>query len=222
MRGRLPRRLGRSPVSRREAGAAPSAWAILLTLLLASCATVPRGSAPPIDPELAWSDRRPQLQALPEWNLSGRISVTGPDGVWNARLQWTQHDDAYDIFFMTPFGQRIARLHGGRSGVVLDMPDQAPLQAATAGELLAASFGWSAPVEALRYWVLGAPQPRAAAATRLDEHGRLLQLEQDGWRIDYPQYTRVGGAVGELPRRLTMEGPPLRIRLVVDGWGLGE
>jgi outer membrane lipoprotein LolB len=162
------------------------------------------------------------LQELQAWDLSGRISVTGPEGAWNARIQWTQQGDAYDIYFMTPFGQSMARLEGGRSGVVLQMPDQEPLSAATAEELLATSFGWSAPVEALRYWILGAPQPQQDAQTRLDDRGRLLRLEQDGWRIDYPQYTGVGGAIGDLPRRLTLDGPPLRIRLVVDDWGVGE
>lgn len=175
-----------------------------------------------IDPDLAWSGRSVRLQEMQAWDFSGRISVSGPEGSWNARIQWTQQGDAYDIYFMTPFGQRIARLEGGQTGVVLQLPDKEPLRAATAEELLATTFGWSAPVQALRYWVLGAPRPRQVAASRLDERGRLLRLEQDGWRIDYPQYTAVGGAMGDLPRRLTLEAPPLSIRLVVDSWGGGE
>ena len=196
---------------------------ILLAAGLASCASLSGGpSPPPVHPDVAWSGRRLQLQQMQAWDFSGRISVTGPDGSWNARVQWMQQGDAYDIYFMTPFGQRMARLEGGRSGVVLELPDQEPVRAATAEELLASSFGWSAPVDALRYWVLGAPAPRQDAVTRLDDRGRLLGLEQDGWRIEYPQYTAVAGAIGELPRKLTLEGPPLRIRLVVDSWSLGE
>lgn len=196
---------------------------LLPAVLLASCASLSGGPSPPIgDPELAWSARRPQLQGLQAWNFSGRISVTGPDGAWNARIRWMQQGEAYDIYFMTPFGQSMARLEGGRAGVVLLMPDREPLRAVTAEELLASSFGWSAPVEALRYWVLGAPQPLKDAAIRLDDRGRLLRLEQEGWRIDYPQYAGVAdGAIGDMPRRLTLEGPPLRIRLVVDAWGIG-
>lgn len=205
------------------AGALCLAPGLLLVFLLASCASLSGGpSLPPADPELAWSGRKLHLQGLQEWYFSGRISVTGPEGAWNARIQWSQQGEDYDIFFMTPFGQSMARLNGGRSGVVLQMPDQEPLAAATAEELLAASFGWSAPLEALRYWILGAPQPLGDASTRLDDRGRLLRLEQEGWRIDYPQYAGVGGAIGEMPRRLTLEGAPLRIRLVVDEWSVVE
>jgi outer membrane lipoprotein LolB len=198
-------------------------WVILFTAVLASCATVPGGPQPPrISADAVWSERRLHLQEMQSWDFSGRISVTGPDGSWNARIHWTQQGDAYDIYFMSLFGQRVARLEGDRSGVVLQLPEKEPLRALTAEELLASSFGWSAPVDALRYWILGTPQPGSAAETRLDERGRLLRLDQDGWRIEYPQYSGVGGTVGDLPKKLMLDGSPLRIRLVVDAWGIGE
>jgi len=193
------------------------------SVVLVSCASLPGAPpAPGIDPELVWSTQRQRLQEVRAWDLSGRISVTGPDGSWSARIQWTQREDAYDIYFMTPLGQRMALLEGGHDGVTLRFPDREPVQAATAEELLQTSFGWSAPVAALRYWILGTPEPRQSAATRLDGRGRLQQLEQDGWRIEYPQYAAVSAAVGELPRKLNLDGPPLRIRLVVDSWALEE
>jgi outer membrane lipoprotein LolB len=121
---------------------------------------------------------------------------------------------------MSPFGQRMAWLQGDRSGVMLRLPDKEPLQAATAEELLAANFGWSAPVGALRYWVLGAPQPGREAETTLDDYGRLLRLRQDDWRIEFPQYV-ASAAAGDLPRKLVLDGATLRIRLVVDAWYVG-
>ncbi|MCC6207197.1 MAG: outer membrane lipoprotein LolB [Gammaproteobacteria bacterium] len=196
--------------------------AILLSLLVVSCASVPGGtSLSRADAETAWFARKEMLQAVRTWDISGRISVSGPDGSWNARIHWSQRGDVYDIDFMSLFGQRVAQLEGGDGGVVLRLPDQNPQQAATAGELLAESFGWSAPVDSLRYWILGIPQPRYQAVTRLDDLGRLSRLEQQGWNVEYPQYTAVGGDPRDLPRKLMLEGEPLRIRLVIDSWNLG-
>lgn len=175
---------------------------------------------PRADAEAAWSARQAVLREVRAWDLSGRISVSGPDGSWNARIRWSQRGDAYDIDFLSLFGQQVARLEGSDGDVVLRLPDQEPRRAATAGELLSAGFGWSAPVDALRYWILGLPRPHREAVTRLDGHGRLSRLEQEGWSVDYPQYTAVGADPGDLPRRLTLEGAPVRIRLVVDHWDL--
>jgi outer membrane lipoprotein LolB len=218
IRPRLVRRLpagGRRPPSSLPALIA----VILLTAVLAACASLPRPPAPP-DAAARWVARQAQLQGLQSWELSGRISVSGPEGSWNARIRWTQRGDAYDIYFMSPFGQRMAWLEGSRFGVMLQLPDKEPLRAATAEELLAANFGWSAPVAALRHWMLGVPQPDSEAATGLDDHGRLLDLRQDGWHIEYPQYMASGAAIGELPRKLVLDGASLRIRLVVDAWDL--
>jgi outer membrane lipoprotein LolB len=196
---------------------------ILLPLLVVSCASVPDGpSLPHADTDTAWSARRAALEGMRAWDFSGRISVSGPEGSWNARIRWTQRGDAYDIDFMSLFGQRVARMESSGGAVALQLPNEEPLRAATAGELLAASFGWSAPVDALRYWVLGTPQPRHEATTWLDGRGRLSRLEQEGWRIEYPQYIGVGGAAGDLPRKLTLEGASLSIRLVIDDWYLAE
>lgn len=195
----------------------------LLSLLAVSCASVPGGgpSLSRADAEAAWSARQAMLREVRAWDLSGRISVSGPDGSWNARIRWSQRGDTYDIDFLSLFGQQVARLEGSGEDVVLRLPDQEPQRAATAGELLAISFGWSAPLDALRYWILGLPRPHTPAATRLDERGRLSRLEQEGWSVDYPQYTAVGADPGDLPRRLMLEGAPARIRLVVDSWDLG-
>lgn len=197
--------------------------AILCAAVLASCATLPgEQSSPDIVPDVAWQGRKLRLQEMQAWDFSGRISATGPEGSWSARIHWAQAGDAYDIHFSSLFGQRIAMLEGDRSGVMLQLPEGEPLRAPAAEELLETTFGWSAPVAALRYWILGVPQPEADAVTRLDAQGRLARLEQEGWQVEYPQYVAVGAAGGDLPRKITLNGAPARIRLVVDRWNVGE
>ncbi len=65
----------------------------------------------------------------------------------------------------------------------------------------------------------GAPAPRFARdIPEFDAWGRLVGLDQEGWRVDYAQYAAGDGL--ELPRRMTLDHPRLRIRLVIDEWSL--
>ena len=53
-----------------------------------------------------------------------------------------------------------------------------------------------------------------------DEQGRLASFEQLGWQVSYGQYRTVGER--ELPRRVTVERPGYRVRLVISEWQLPE
>jgi outer membrane lipoprotein LolB len=68
----------------------------------------------------------------------------------------------------------------------------------------------------MRYWMLGVPDPADEAATTLDDANALVLLQQRGWTIEYGAY----GSAGEtsLPRKLTMEGDGVRVRVIVDRW----
>jgi outer membrane lipoprotein LolB len=77
-------------------------------------------------------------------------------------------------------------------------------------------LGFDPPIDSLRYWVLGVPEPGHPAQETLDAQQRLAALEQDGWQIQYTDYMSVGGEW--LPSKLTLQRQGIRVRLVVDGW----
>jgi outer membrane lipoprotein LolB len=77
-------------------------------------------------------------------------------------------------------------------------------------------LGFDPPIDSLRYWVLGVPEPGHPAQETLDAQQRLATLEQDGWQIQYTDYMFVGGEW--LPSKLTLQRQGIRVRLVVDGW----
>jgi outer membrane lipoprotein LolB len=81
---------------------------------------------------------------------------------------------------------------------------------------LANRLGFDPPIDNLRYWVLGVPEPGHPAQETLDSQQRLATLEQDGWQILYTDYMSVGGEW--LPSKLTLQRQGIRVRLVVDGW----
>jgi len=78
--------------------------------------------------------------------------------------------------------------------------------------------GLALPVEGLRYWLQPSPAPTSRARTTMDsssENGRLKEIKQDGWTIDYLAYADAP-ATGVKRLNLSRAEPPLDIKLVLD------
>jgi outer membrane lipoprotein LolB len=82
---------------------------------------------------------------------------------------------------------------------------------------LASRLGFDPPLSALRYWVLGVPDPAQPASESLDAaQQRLSALTQEGWHVEYQSYGSAGGET--LPARMTLRRDQVRVRLLVDDW----
>ena len=77
-------------------------------------------------------------------------------------------------------------------------------------------MGFDPPLDSLRYWILGVPEPGHPAQESLNAQQRLATLQQDGWQIQYTDYMAVGAEW--LPSKLTVQRQGVRLRVVVDGW----
>jgi outer membrane lipoprotein LolB len=67
------------------------------------------------------------------------------------------------------------------------------------------------PLAGLANWVRARPAP-GPAVTRQDAEGRLAQIEQSGWKVEYLEYD------GKLPSRLNLTYPGVQLRLAISGW----
>jgi outer membrane lipoprotein LolB len=109
----------------------------------------------------------------------------------------------------------VARIVRDAEGMMLEMPNQPLRRAPDAESLTREALGYSLPVSGLTWWVQARPDPgRAFEATR-DAAGRLAQLKQDGWVIDYLDYAADAPA---RPRKMVVAREGLEIRLVADDW----
>lgn len=188
-------------------------------LLLGACSVTPTRELPDIPADELWSERQQRLLAMDAWEFRGRAAVSGRDVPSRTiRIHWAQGDDTFDLAFMTLLGQRVAEMSGEPGEVVLRMPGEEPIAAADSRELLTRVMGWSAPVESLRYWVLGLPHPLADDEVEIDAWGRMTQLQQGEWQVELDRYIEVGAL--DLPRRLIVVHPELRIRLIIDNWDI--
>lgn len=190
--------------------------ASLILLGLGGCATTPPLSS---TPQFGWPERQQQLLQLQRWSFSGRLAVKDANNEsWSASLRWQQDGDRYDIQLSGAFGQGAARLFGHDGHAVIEMPKYSALTADSAEALMQQQLGWYMPVQGLKYWLRGTPDPDSISQQDFNEVGRLQSLQQSGWQVTYGDYLDVDGL--ELPRKLTLENPKLRARLVIDRWQL--
>jgi len=189
---------------------------IMLALIVTACATtttpVPAPSA-----DTAWQARQRRLATLQRWTLQGRVAIETAQDSGTATLTWEQDGDRYIMRIMAPLSQGTFELRGDDRSVALRTPENETLTATDPQALMQQNLGWSLPVAGLKYWVRGIPAPGSPARQlRVDAAGRMLDLEQDGWRVSVLRYKLVG--TEEVPDKLYMENSPLKMRVVIAEW----
>jgi outer membrane lipoprotein LolB len=79
-------------------------------------------------------------------------------------------------------------------------------------------LGFTLPIDQLRYWLLGVPQPGAPFDVKRNDQERASQLIQGDWTIDYDRYMPVDGDV--LPAHLVLNREGVRVRFAAERWQL--
>jgi outer membrane lipoprotein LolB len=77
-------------------------------------------------------------------------------------------------------------------------------------------LGFELPIDNLRFWLLGVPDPVGTFELTRNAEDRALKLTQAGWTIDYDRYMAVDGDL--LPAHLSLSGAGVRVRIAVDHW----
>lgn len=200
----------------RSSRAGFTAACLLGLAVLAGCRTMP---PPSTTPSASWEVRRPQVQALTHYALKGRVAVaTGSTG-FNANLRWTQEGGHAHLVLEGPLGVGGVQVTASGNALEVITAHGEHIDNDAARAELRNRLGFDVPIESLRYWVLGVPQPGVPAEESLDPaQQRLNSLVQGGWHIQYIAYTVAHGET--LPSRLTLERESVRVRLLVDDWQL--
>ena len=150
-----------------------------------------------------------------EFELSGRIAVSYRDDAGSGNIAWRHSPRADEMLLSTPLGQGVARLTRVDGEITLKTQDGREYRAADAESLTEQVLGFRVPIVGLADWVRGRPaQAPAPAPTRqrADAAGRLAELEQAGWRIEYLAYE------GALPARVRLSFPGVELRLAIAEW----
>lgn len=185
----------------------------LAAVLQSACATRKSLDLPPMDD---WETREQVLGGIGDWEFNGRIGVSAGDDGFTGSLRWTQRDDAFQATVSGPLGIGTVRLEGDGRSVELTDKDGIRTRLDNAEADLYIRYGWTIPVQSLRYWALGIPDPSRPSATSFNDDGYLEDLEQGNWRVSIGRYGNGGGQL--MPTRLTAVNTDTKVRLVIHKW----
>jgi outer membrane lipoprotein LolB len=178
---------------------------------LAGCATLHR-EVPPVVPATPWDQRLAELQNENAWQLDGRAAVALGQQGWQASLDWRQSGAESEVHLAGPLGVGALLIKMTPAGLSLN---GAPPSNAVVAQLQA-RLGFELPLDNLRYWLLGVPDPSVPFELVRNAQDRVQHLSQAGWGIEYDKYLPNGGDV--LPGRLVLSRGDARVRIAVDRW----
>jgi outer membrane lipoprotein LolB len=170
--------------------------AALAAALAAGCA----GLATPLGPAESFA-------------LAGRVAVRYGEEAASGRVTWRHGAATDELLIASPLGQGIAEITRRDGVYTLVTAKDERFTAADPERLTEQVLGWALPLGGLPDWVQGQPQPGAPAEPRYED-GRLAELRQHGWTIEYSGYDEHG----RLPTRLRLRRGDLDIRLAIDEW----
>jgi outer membrane lipoprotein LolB len=184
---------------------------LLCSTALAACVTTRRAPAPAVA-VAGWEQRVAVLQKLGSWQLDGRAAVAVGTQGWQASLNWRQRQNSAEVHLSGPLGIGALVLKRTPDGISLN---GAPPSDAVLAQLQE-RLGFDLPLDRLRFWLLGVPDPSAAFVLTRNDQDRALQLTQADWTIDYDRYMPAGA--DSLPAHLVLSREGVRVRIAVDRW----
>ena len=175
--------------------------------VLAGCATTRPALAP-----APWEQRLSELERASSWQLDGRAAVSLGTQGWQASLDWRQRGESSELHLAGPFGAGAVVVKATPAGISLN---GAPPSADVAAQLRE-RLGFELPIDSLRFWLQGIPDPNSAFELTRNQQDRALQLTQAGWSIQYDGYMPNNGDL--MPARLVLSRADARVRIAVDRW----
>lgn len=148
-----------------------------------------------------------------QFELAGRIAVRYRDEASSGNIAWRHGGSGDEVLITDPLGQGVARIVREGESVLLVTQDGQEHRAADTELLTERFLGFRLPLEGLADWVRARPG-RGPFESRRDAAGRLAELQQSGWTIEYLEWREDG----RLPARLRLSYPGIELRLAVAQW----
>jgi outer membrane lipoprotein LolB len=177
-----------------------------LVVLVSGCAITPSLRPPVADPQKAFEQRTREMAAIDAWQVSGRLAVKTNKRGDTFNMFWRRDGDHHKISLYGPLGSGGVMLTQDEQSATLVDSKHKTYHDHNAEELLYEVAGWRVPFKSMQHWLLGVPAPESDYQMKLDQWGRLTELTQNGWRIQFLEYDYDNGR--DLPRKLVINALP--------------
>lgn len=186
-------------------------------LFLAGCSTF-QSVDTPIAKTYAWHEVEPQLRALSEWSLYGKLGLRTPDDSVTAAINnWDQDDDQFEIdISSTFFGLGSSKLFGNSDFLSIIQSGEKPISSFEPDELVASVLGLPLPISHLPTWIKALPVAEQPYQLKFNEQGLPLTLQQDNWSLSFSNYHTEHSP--PLPGKIKIQRDDIRIILAVKEW----
>lgn len=188
-------------------------------LLLAGCVSMSTTPQPAgtFKTESA-ATRQSEAANVRSWNASGAVSIQqAQKQPMIMHYEWQQSGPYnYRINLAASLNLAAVTITGTPGQVTLQKGNEPPLHAPSPEQLMRKNLGWSLPVPSLWYWARGLPAPGDNQATKYDQYGHLVYLQQHGWRVSYQGYQTVNGV--DLPQIMELHSGNITARIVFKQW----
>lgn len=160
-----------------------------------------------------------KIATIKQFNLKGRIAVNTEGKGYSGGLIWSHSPASDQLAMFSPLGSKVSDITRSESGLTLTMADGKKFSALDAETLTEKTLGWRLPLSGLTQWVTGqAANTGKNSVVALDELGRMSALQQDGWDIEYSQYSNIKGV--DLPKKIFLRSSKVNLKLIVEEWTL--
>ena len=187
---------------------------LILAAGLASCAGRPARPAAGegIDGQ---ARREALLGADTDWSFTGRLAVDTGKHAGNARIEWRQQGDDFEIRLSAPVTRQSWWLKRAAGQARIEGLDGGVREGPDAEALLREATGWDVPVDALAAWVRGRRADPAVARMEFDASGLPAVLQESGWTVEYRAWEPRQPA---LPTRVFARRGEATVRLASERW----
>lgn len=204
-------------------------WLLLGSLsLLQACTAVPSiKSVPSNASQLLNKAHLRHIANIRNFSLNGRIGLQTQGKGFSGGLYWQHDAHADDIALYSPLGGQVASIKKSAEQITLTDANGKSLSSNDAETLTQSTLGWKLPLSGLADWVLGRPAGYVAQGntlqnsilhnSRWDERGLLTTLNQDGWQIEFQNYSEQSGYL--LPAKIVLKSEKVNLKLLVEKWG---
>ncbi len=185
----------------------------LLSLLQGCISTSTIKPSESLASQMLYEQHLQRIASIDQFSLEGRIGVQTDGKGFSGGVNWKHNSNSDDIAFYSPLGSQVASIKKTSDKVTLEDSNGNSISADNVETLTQTTLGWQLPLTGLADWSLGRPNNSPIQSINWNDKGQITHLTQDGWNIEYDDYSEFEG--NSLPNKLYLRSTKVNIKLIV-------